>query len=261
MERGRGVAIGLVVLLLVGSGAAQGQAPAAAAGAADAPPRFLKAEGVDLTCYPARLHASEGRWSFLLRGKGTLAVESAALVIGDARIPATRIAYPTPNAAIVDVQYPQQTPGGSAELVLSGADPVREVARFRNEVAAWPELPPVRRQRALVRLQLRPWVIFYPLHGSELKDRGLAELAGDESFLAVLRDLGLERIRKAISRYAEDDSVHWNETYQREDMLGGDLLRSYLLDIDPQRSELAYKEIVLAFPQVQMAFINEDKSK
>jgi hypothetical protein len=255
MRRSLWVGLG-VVLLLAASVAAQPPAPPAAPA-----PRFLTAPGLDLTCYPGRMLAEEGRWTFLLRGRATLDVESAALELGGVRTPAERILYPTPNAAVIDVKYTPSSNRGQATLVLYGAPKAKEIARFTISVDSWPEPQVGRRQLGIVRLQLKPWTLLYPLHQGEVKERTLPELAGDPQFLSLLQDLGVTAVRKAIARYAEDDSLHWNEQFQRQDELGGDVLRTYLLLTDPSHSEVAIKEIMLAFPQVQKAFVNADLSK
>jgi hypothetical protein len=188
-------------------------------------------------------------------------MEGAALETGKAPIVAWRLVYPTPNSAVIDFKYDPLPPGQSIQLVLYGSPKSKEIARFPISVESWPEPPVGRRQSGLVRLQLKRWTLLYPLHGMEIKDRALADLAGDPQFLGVLQDLGIDRVRKAIGRYAEDDSLHWNAQFQREDALGGDVLRTYLLIIDPERSEVAIKEIMLAFPQVEKAFVNADLSK
>jgi hypothetical protein len=252
-----GIGCLLILATTIAIAGAQAPPPAATPPATSAIVRFLKAPGMDLTCYPARVLGAEGRWTFLLRGRGILEVETATLELGGTRNAAVRIAYPTPNAAVIDFRYGPQPPGQTAHLVLYGSSE-KEVARFAIAVESWPEPPTARRQRGLVRLQLKRWTLLYPLHGLEMKDHSLLELAGDAQFLSVLQDLGIERVRKAIARYAEDDSLHWNETYQREDALGGDVLRTYLLLTDPERSEVAIKEIMLAFPQVEKAFVNAD---
>lgn len=258
MKRMKPIELAGLLILVTTAAVAGAQAPPPAA---EAPLRCLKAPGIDLTCYPARLLGVERRWTFLLRGRGALEIEGAVLEIDGAPNPAARIAYPTPNATVVDFTFAPHPADGSAQLILLGASPEKEIARFTIAIQAWPEPAPERRQSGLVRLQLKPWTLLYPLHGTELKDRALVDITGDPQFLGVLQDLGIERLRKAVSRYAEDDSLHWNPQYQREDELGGDVLRTYLLITDPQRSEVAIKEIMLAFPQVEKAFVNADLSK
>jgi hypothetical protein len=256
MKRVLRVGLGVGLFLAASVGALGAQPPAAAPA-----PRFLTAPGMDLTCYPARLLAEEGRWTFLLRGHATLGIEGAALELKGVRTPAERILYPTPNAAVIDVKYARASDLGTATLILFGQTKEKEIARFTIRVDSWPEPPTERRQIGLVRLQLKPWTLLYPLHDSEVKERTLPELAGDAQFLTVLQDLGITAVRKAIARYAEDDSLHWNPQFQREDALGGDVLRTYLLVVDRGHSEVAVKEIMLAFPQVQKAFVNQDLSK
>jgi hypothetical protein len=254
MRRSLWVALGLVTLFAASVPAQPATPPVAPA------PKFQTAPGLDLTCYPGRMLAEEGRWTFLLRGRATLDLESAALELGGVRTPAERILYPTPNAAVVDVKYAPSANRGRATLFLSGPSK-KEIARFTIPVDSWPEPQLGRRQIGLVRVQLKPWTLLYPLHESEVKERTLPELAGDPQFLSLLQDLGVKAVRKAIARYAEDDSLHWNEQFQRQDELGGDVLRTYLLITDPGNSEVAIKEIVLGFPQVQKAFVNADLSK
>jgi hypothetical protein len=264
MKRAKQIELACLLILVTTAAIAGAQAPPAAAPpppAGETPARFLEAPGADLTCYPARLLGVEGRWTFLLRGRGTLAVEGAILEVGGVRNPATRIVYPTPNAALIDFTFASQSANGSAQLILLDQPKGKEITRFTIAVESWPEPAATRRQTGLVRLQLKPWTLLYPLHGSEIKERALADIAGDPQLLGVLQDLGIERVRKAVSRYAEDDSLHWNAQFQREDALGGDVLRTYLLLTDPERSEVAIKEIMLAFPQVQKAFVNADLSK
>jgi hypothetical protein len=264
MKRVRQIGLACLLILVTTTAIAGAQTlPAAAppSPAGETPARFLKASGIDLVCYPARLLGVEGRWTFLLRGRGTLGVEGAILEVSGVRNPARRIVYPTPNAAVIDFTFAPQSASGSAQLILLDQPKGKEIARFAIAVESWPEPATARRQSGLVRLQLKPWTLLYPLHGTEIKDRALVDITGDPQFLGVLQDLGIEHVRKAVSRYAEDDSLHWNAQYQREDALGGDILRTYLLLTDPQRSEVAIKEIMLAFPQVQKAFVNADLNR
>lgn len=264
MKRTKQIGFACLLILATTAVVAGAQAPpsaAAAPAAGETPARILKASGIDLTCYPARLLGVEGRWTFMLRGRGTLAVEGAILEVGGVRNPATRIVYPTPNAVVIDFAFAPQTESGSAQLILLDQSKGKEITRFTIAIESWPEPATARRQSGLVRLQLKPWTLLYPLHGTEVKDRALADLTGDPQFLHMLQDLGIDRVRKAVSRYAEDDSLHWNAQYQREDALGGDVLRTYLLLTDAQRSEVAIKEIMLASPQVQKAFVNADLNK
>jgi hypothetical protein len=264
MKRTKQIGLACLLILVTTAAIAGAQAPPPASApspARETPVRFLKASGIDLTCYPAHLLGVEGRWTFLLRGRGTLSVEGAILEVGGVQNPAARIAYPTPNAAVIDFTFTPQAEDGSAQLILLDQPKGKEIARFTIAIESWPEPAPGRRQLGLVRLQLKPWTVLYPLHGTEVKERALADLTGDPQFLGVLQDLGIDRLRKAVSRYAEDDSLHWNPQFQREDALGGDILRTYLLLTDPQRSEVAIKEIMLACPQVQKAFVNADLNK
>jgi len=256
MKREKLAGLACLLILVASVARAGAQTPPA-----PSPVRFLEAPAAGLTCYPAHLLGSEGRWTFLLRGRGSLGVEGAVLEVGGVRNPATRIIYPTPNAVLLDFTFAPQSENGSAQLILLSSPKEKEITRFSIAVESWPEPSTARRQSGLVRLQLKPWTLLYPLHGTEAKDRALVDIAGDPQFLSVLQDLGIERVKKAVSRYAEDDSLHWNAQFEREDALGGDVLRTYLLLTDPQRSEVAIKEIMLAFPQVQKAFVNADLNK
>ncbi len=225
--------------------------------------RYIRPEGVDLVCYPATLQAPEGKWTFFLRGPDAITVERARLVVGDAEYPVKRLATPTPTSALLDFEYPPLKVGEAARLVLTGGG--REIAQIPVRVTSGARIPPERRQRHLVRVQLRQWTLLYPLHGfrssQNVKDRELAEIAGDEEFRRILLDLGIEKIRKVMSRYAEDDSIHWDARIEREIVYRGTQLRQYIMCLDPDRSEAAFREIFLGFDQVEGAFINEDRSR
>jgi hypothetical protein len=219
--------------------------------------------GMDLVCFPSKLHANEGKWTFFLRGPDVLDVTGGYLIAGRRRHSHTRLNFPTPRSALIDFTYPALQVGDTAELVLEQDG--RERGRLSIAVTRGDRVRPERRQRALVRLQLQPWTLLYPLHGFSgdrgTTERKLAEIAGAEEFLAVLQDLGIERLRKVMSRYAEDDSVHWDPRFLREVIYNGEHLRQYLVYFDPDRSEAAFKEIFLCFSEVEKAFINEDKSR
>ena len=64
-----------------------------------------------------------------------------------------------------------------------------------------------------------------------------------------------------MSRYAEDDSIQWDARYLREQVYAGKQLRQYIMYLDPDRSEAAYREIFLAFDEVEGAFLNRDHRK
>ena len=225
--------------------------------------RYVEAVEQGLTCYPAQMSATEGRWTFLLRGAGAFAIEGGRLVVDDSEYPAARLSYPTPGSVLVDFEYPALSADETAELVVESEG--QTSANFAIRVVRPTEVSRDRRQPNRVRVQLRSWTLIYPLHGfgrdRKIDGRRIEEVAGDEEFLGILMDLGIEKIRKVISRYAEDDSVHWDNRYQRENILGGKQLRQYLMFFDPERSEAAYKEIFLAFPQVEGAFVNEDRNR
>lgn len=246
----------------VAPGGAGDLVPAAASldGAAG---RFLRAASVDLTCYPARMSGEEGRWTFFLRGKAVLQVSEARLVAGERTIPAVRIDAPTPYAVLVDFEYEPLPAGTTAELVLAGEE--GELARFAVPVVPQGEAPPEFRQPHLIRVQLKPWTLDYPLQTpnarGQVEPRHIDELGGDEQFLRLLRELGISRVRKGLPRFAEGDSIHWDERLQRDQIFSSHYLRQYLFFLDERRSEDAFKEIFLAFPQVEAAFINTDRAK
>ena len=214
-----------------------------------------------LACYPAQISSSEGQWTFLLRGAEAYAIEQARLILPD-DVLAGELSYPTPQAALVELSYRRLPIGAAATLEVRMQD--GRPARFEIPVVMGAAVPPDRRQPDRVRLQLAPWTLIYPLHGfgrgSSVEGRTVAELAGDEEFLELLRDLGVPRVRKVLSTYAEDDSVHWDESKKREILYGGKHLRQYLVFIPEGQSELAHREIFMAFPQVEEAFINENRS-
>jgi hypothetical protein len=225
--------------------------------------RSIKSAEVDLTCFPALMSNAEGRWTFFLRGGAAFQIKGARLHVAGQEYPATRIDFPTPNSALVDLEYGPLPPASEAQLVLEGAS--GELTHFTVAVVP-PSVPPAAlRQRHLIRVQLRPFALDYPLHSPSpegaVQFRRVSELGGDPQFLMLLQELGIERVRKALSRYAENDSIHWNATLKREDVIGGPYLRQYLLFLDEARSEDAFKEILLAFPQVEGAFVNSDRSK
>ncbi len=246
-------------------GAGHGECPSApegeGRGRADA--ACILIEGTDLVCYPSVLHSREGRWTFLLRGNGAFEIDHARLDVAGAEYPTTRLAYPSPSAVLIDFEYPLLQVRETAHLILEMSG--RELARVPVPVTRGEKIPPARRQKHLVRVQMRPWTLLYPLHGfrgdHNVKDRQVVEIAGDEEFLAVLHDMDIRRIRKVIARHAEDDSIRWDPRFHRENVYHGEQLRQYIMYIDPNRSEAAFLEIFLGFEQVQGAFINEDRSK
>ncbi len=225
------------------------------------PGAFVSVENMDLACHPATFFAREGNWTFLLRGDDALLVESVRFVAEDVERDADRLTYPTPTAVLVDVTYPELKLGTKASLVLLGSE--GELARVSVKVVPGAVLPSERRQRGLVRLQLQQGVFAYPLHGfrgrrSGVVDRWLVEVGGDEDFHRLLQDLAVEKVRKVLSRYAEDDSIYWDARHLRMEHYMGTHLRQYLVYLDEARSEAAYREILRGFPQVEAAFINED---
>jgi hypothetical protein len=260
-----------LAVLLIGAGLLIGPTPARAqcpepSGGTQRDPSSMGGErvaGLDLVCFPKELHATEGKWTFFLRGADALDVTGGYLLAGQHRHPHTRLDFPTPRSALIDFTYPALQVGDAVELVLERDG--RELGRLPVAVTRGDRVRPDRRQSALVRLQLKPRTLFYPLHGFHgekgVQDRRLADISGAEGFLTLLQDLGIERLRKVMSRYAEDDSVHWDARFLREVIYHGEHLRQYLVYFDPDRSEAAFKEIFLCFAEVERAFINEDKSK
>ncbi|MBM3318525.1 MAG: hypothetical protein FJY75_11800 [Candidatus Eisenbacteria bacterium] len=264
------LAAAILVLSLIAAaqdeGAGASSAPAApdpaalAAGLAGAAGRFVEAAEAGLTCYPARMSSAERRWTFFVRGGRAVQVTGAQLEVGGRSLPAVRVDAPTPHAVLIDFEYEPLAAGETAGLVLEGA--AGEIARFPISVVPPAEVPPEYRQRHLVRVQTKPWTLDYPLQrGSATEARRLAEIGGDEQFLALLSELGIERVRKSLPRFAEGDTVQWFAQLNREEVISARYLRQYLVYIDEGRSEDAYKEIFLAFPQVEAAFINTDREK
>ncbi|MBD3236954.1 MAG: hypothetical protein GF330_09640 [Candidatus Eisenbacteria bacterium] len=256
----------LPALLMAGMGAAAADSGCGPA-PEEAPRRSLEGRSVAspdlaLTCYPAQIASTEGQWTFLLRGGEAFAVEEARLVVPTGEIPA-ELDYPTPQAVLVELTYKRLPIGATAQLVVRLQD--GRTTRFELPTVVGTAVPPDRRQPDRIRVQLAPWTLIYPLHGfgrgSSVDGRAVDELAGDEAFLGLLRDLGIPKVRKVLSSYAEDDSVHWDESKKREILYSGRHLRQYLVFIQEGRSELAHKEIFLAFPQVEEAFVNEDRSR
>jgi len=227
-------------------------------------PPFVKSQTRDVTCYPGTIYAPEGKWTFFLRGHDVLEISGAKLMAGGATYPMKRMENPSPNSALIDFEFPELTRGEGAHLVLTRRG--TEIERFALYVSSGDRIPPGERQDARVRVQLQAGTILYPLHGfpndrREIKDRTVPELGGDPEFLAILQEMGVQRVRKVLSRYAEDDSVHWDDRFLRNNFYRGTQLRQYLAHFEPGRSEAAYKEIFLALDQVEDAFINADRSK
>jgi len=226
--------------------------------AADTLPLTATVASIDLTCYPARIATNEGHWSFLLRGRATLDLVGAYLHTSGGNFAAGEIRYPTPNSAILDFEYPELV-GSMVELVLEGPD--AELARLPIYVSGPIDIPPEDRQTGIVRLQLEEGTILYPLHvgpgGDRVEYRTLDEVSGSQEFLGALRDLGIDRLRKVMSRFAEGDTVQWDETNYRELHYGATHLRSYLVYLEPSQSEEAYRQILRGFPHVEAAFLNE----
>ncbi len=263
-----GLAMGLALLSLGAVARAQSAAtpehpPEVTAEAPDARPCSVKAENVDLTCYPGQIWPGEKRWTFFVRGPRAFSIDAAKLYSRGTGVAAMRISAPTPRAVLIDFEYPPIELGTTVQLSVEAEG--KELARFPIAVTAATDVRAEFRQQHLVRLQTRPYMLTYPLHGSmandPVKDRRLDELTGDREFIGLLKELGIERIRKVIPRYAEGDTVHWNERLAREDILGSKELRQYLIYLDPDRSEAAFKELFKAFPQVEASFINVDRAK
>jgi hypothetical protein len=230
---------------------------------ADSAGRPIKVTGVDLTVFPGRINAYEGNWTFFLRGKGAIGVTAARLLAGGKEYPAGPIENPAPNSALVDVRYDSLSVGGTAQLVLTGG--AGEIARVSMPIIPPGEAPPEYRQRHLVRLQLRPYTLAYEQHTAGPDDpiqyRLVKDLGGDEEFLSLLREMAIQRVRKTLPRFTELDSVRWDVGLKREQVIDTKYLRQYLIYLDEARSEDAFLEIFLCFPQVQGAFINLDRTK
>ncbi len=261
--------IGIAGWLAVPSASAAGACaePAADQGDSLAPggTTVLFAGGLDLACRPAVIHSHEGQWTFFLYGADAFGIDRARLVIGeDAHVPVA-MRRPTPESLLIDFEYAAVPLGTAAHLEIferSGAEPT---ARFDLTVTPSLEVAPENRQPDLVRVQLEPGVLQYLLHGIKpgdpVRERRLEELDGDEELIDALRALGITRMRKIMPRYAEDDSVHWDPRYLREIHYPGRQLRQYVMFLDQDWSEAAYKEIFLSLPHVEKAFVNEDRSK
>ncbi len=227
-------------------------------------PRFLTADNVNLICSPAVIHGTEGKWTFLIKGPTSYQITEAVLSGSGSEYPSTRIETPTPGSAMIDFEFPTLDEGQHFELTIR--DKTSEMARFTILVTAGHKVKPSDRQKALLRVQLSPWTLLYPLHGfrgegRRIPHREVDELVGDDDFIAALRAMGVERLRKIMSRYAEDDSMHWDKRFERYNYYRGTQLRSYIFHVDSLRSEAAYKELFLSLPQVEKAFINEDRKK
>ncbi len=260
----------LALLVLLVAGGEASRTLAADCGPSVSPPtrkdtgevRAQKAGDLELTCFPAKLYALEGRWTFLLSGRDALRIDGARLELaGDAYAP-QRMTQTTPVSVLLDFTYPKVSPGGQANLaLLSGG---REIARVPIAVALTASVPPERRQDDLVRVQMKPGVVLYPLHGFSgdgIMQRSIDDLGGDEAFRFLLHELQITGLKKILSRYAEDDSVQWDSRYLREEIHPGTQLRQYIFYLDADRSEAAYREILLAFDAVEDAFLNQDYRK
>jgi len=220
-------------------------------------PLYVHSPSLDLVCQPARIACDEGAWTFFLRGPGILDVTGARLEAGGARVTATRLDWPTPLGLLIDFTLPALNEGGRAQLVLLGSG--KELGRLPIAIAGPASVPPGQRQPDFVRLQLRDWTLFYPLHASgQVEYRKLEEIGGDESFRAAMREMGVRGVRKILSSVVEGDTVQWDERNHRENVYGSAQLRMYLAYLDPTRSQEAYREIFRAFSQVEEAWVNED---
>lgn len=215
-----------------------------------------------LACYPAKLLALEGAWTFLLSGRDVLRIDDARLEVGGTRLKSERLTYSSPTSLLIDFVYSGLRPGGTAELVLLGGR--QEIGRVPIAIGAAAAVPAERRQENLVRVMMKRGVILYPLHGfggDGIVQRSVDDLGGDESFKTLLRQLEITGIKKILAEYAEDDSISWDERYLRDKVTPGVQLRQYLLYFDPTRSEAAYREILLAFDAVEDAYLNQDYRK
>ncbi len=215
-----------------------------------------------LACYPAKMLALEGAWTFFLTGRDVLKVDGARLEAGTTRLKPQRLTYSSPTSLLIDFTYANLQPGGKAQLVLLGGR--KEIGRVPIAIGAAPTVPMERRQDDLVRVMMKKGVILYPLHGfggDGVVQRSVDDLGGDEAFKDLLRQLEVSGVKKVLSEYAEDDSVRWDDRYFRDKITPGVQLRQYLFYLDPARSEAAYREILLAFDAVEGAYLNQDYRK
>jgi len=227
-------------------------------------PRFLVASDNDLTCAPSVIHGTEGRWTFLIQGPASISINRAVLVDKGIEYPAVRIETPTPRSAMIDFEFSILNEGDDVDLMLY--DGSNEPTQFKIRVVPGHKVKPSERQLGLVRVQLSPWTILYPLHGfrgegRRVPHREVADLEGDSEFIGSVKAMGIETLRKIMSRYAEDDSMHWDDRFERYNHYRCTQLRSYIFHVDSLRSEAAYKELFLSLPKVEKAFVNEDRKK
>lgn len=268
---------GCTLATLLASGGILSPAPAMAAGGCGDQPAdtgdsqlsggILSAavEGWDLVCQPALIHDREGNWTFYLSGSDVLRFTRGDLVLGSRRYTARNLEFPTPRALLLDFTYEPVPPESSAHLELFMEGAGSAAVNIPLAVVPGIAVEPESRQRALVRAQIRAGDVEYILHGirggDQVKERHLDEFPCTPELEAALRGIAVERIRKVMPRYAEDDSTQWDARYLRELHYRGTQLRQYILYFEEGRSEAAYKEIVLGIPGVEKAFVNEDKSK
>ncbi len=222
-------------------------------------------EGWDLICRPALIHEREGNWTFYLSGRDILRFTRGELVLGSKRYRARNLETPTPTALLLDFTYEPVALGTSAHLELFSGGAGSATVSIPLIVVPGLAVEPENRQPALVRAQIRAGDVQYILHGirggDPVKNRHLDEFPCTPELHAALQGIEIERIRKVMPRYAEDDSTQWDGRYLRELHYRGTQLRQYILYLEEGRSEAAYKEIVLGLPGVEKAFVNEDKSK
>jgi hypothetical protein len=224
--------------------------------------RAQQVGGLDLTCFPAKLYALEGAWTFMLTGRDALRIDGARLELAGANYAPRRLTYTSPQSVLLDFVYPKVPPGGKADLVLLAGG--KEAARVPIAVALTASVPPEKRQDDLVRVQMKQGVILYPLHGfpgDGITQRTVEDLGGDPAFRNLLQELQITALKKVLSKYAEDDSIHWDSRYLREEVYPGAQLRQYIFYLDPDRSEAAYREIRHAFDAVEDAYLNQDYRK
>jgi hypothetical protein len=278
MRRPRSMGFGcLVVTALLGTVAAMGMGPMPAAGQCADPPadtgesqlagsaRILRAAELDLSCRPSILHAREGQWTFFLEGSDAFSITRGELVLADRVFAAAAMRRPTPHSLLLDFTYPPVPLGAAAALRLYTRGAEHPAVEFELTVTPSLEVEPENRQPDLVRVQFERGAVEYLLHGlgasDPVRERYVDELSGDPELLRTLRAMGIHRLRKVMPRYAEDDSIHWDPRYLRDIVYRGTQLRQYVLFLDEDWSEAAYKEILLGVPRVEKAFVNEDKSK
>ena len=108
----------LLLLSLTGPPGRAGCPPAEGSKRGVVEGRCVVAENRDLICHPALLSATEGIWTFLIRGADAYRISGAELKVAGASHEAVRLDYPTPAEPAI---WTGETADGTTNVTQGGA--------------------------------------------------------------------------------------------------------------------------------------------